>query len=394
MRKKPGTRNHRYHLRNWKEYNSALKARGSLTLWMDESAISNWIKKPRPGEKRRPGAQTVYSDLAIKCLLTVKAVFHLPLRATEGFARSLIEIMRLSGKLSETLRTPHYSTLSRRAKKLHVGLGVHHNSKEPLHLVVDSTGLKLYGDGEWKVKKHGTLEHRRWRKMHLLLDSGTLLVREVATSGQYASDSKEFVKLLGEEADPVAYVKGDGAYDTHEAYDAMRERPEHPVAGPPLNIPHVCMTTSHVPAISTLGSLASIARPEHPVAIFPPHRERRRGTRPRPDRGHPRAEGQRVNPGGYRHHIWQHGNRKAPPLDRDRHVRRIREVGRKQWKDEVRFGERSLVETEVFRFEKTFGPSLSARTDATRETEVRIKVAALNRMTELGMPDSFPVQAA
>ena len=101
-----------------------------------------------------------------------------------------------------------------------------------------------------------------------------------------------------------------------------------------------------------------------------------------------------MNPGGYRHHIWQHGNRKAPPLDRDRHVRRIREVGRKQWKDEVRFGERSLVETEVFRFEKAFGPSLSARTDATRETEVRIKVVALNRMTELGMPDSFPVQAA
>ena len=357
MRKKPGTRNHRYHLRNWKEYNSALKARGSLTLWMDESAINNWIKKPRPGEKRRPGAQTVYSDMAIKCLLTVKAIFHLPLRATEGFARSVIALMRFSDKLSKPPRTPHYSTISRRAKKLHVDLGVHH-SKEPLHLVVDSTGLKLYGEGEWKVKKHGWVKHRRWRKMHLMVDAGTLLFRGVSTSGQYESDSKEFVKLLGEEADPVAYVKGDGAYDTHAAYDAMRERPEHP------------------------------------VAIFPPHRERRPGTKPRPDRGHPRAEGQRVNPGGYRHHISQHGNRKAPPLDRDRHVRRIREVGRKQWKDEVRFGERSLAETEIFRFKDIFGPSLSARTDATRETEMRIKVAALNRMTELGMPDSFPSQAA
>lgn len=362
MRKKPGTRNHRYHLRNWKEYNRALKARGSLTLWMDEGAINNWLRKPRAGEKRRPGAQMLYSDLAIKCLLTVKAVFHLPLRATEGFARSLIELMRLSGKLSGKLsgmlRTPHYSTLSRRAKKLHVDLGVHHNSKEPLHLVVDSTGLKLYGDGEWKVKRHGTLKHRRWRKMHLLLDSGTLLVREVATSGQYASDSKEFVKLLREETDPVAYVKGDGAYDTHEAYDAMRERPEHP------------------------------------VAIFPPHRERRRGTKPRPDRGHPRVEGQRVNPGGYRHHIWQHGNSKAPPLDRDEHVRRIRAVGRKRWKEEVDYHERSLAETTVFRFKDIFGPSLSARGDAARETEVLIKVAALNGMTTLGMPDSYLVQAA
>jgi hypothetical protein len=95
MRKKPSTRNYRYHLRNWKEYNSALKARGSLTLWMDESAINNWIKKPRPGEKRRPGAQMTYSDMAIRCLLTLKAVYHLPLRATEGFARSVIALMRL-----------------------------------------------------------------------------------------------------------------------------------------------------------------------------------------------------------------------------------------------------------------------------------------------------------
>ena len=225
-------------------------------------------------------------------------------------------------------------------------------------MVVDSTGLKLYGEGEWKVKKHGWVKHRRWRKMHLMVDAGTLLFRGVSTSGQYESDSKEFVKLLGEEADPVAYVKGDGAYDTHAAYDAMRERPEHP------------------------------------VAIFPPHRERRPGTKPRPDRGHPRAEGQRVNPGGYRHHISQHGNCEAPPLDRDRHIRRIREVGRKRWKEEVRFGERSRDETEIFRFKTIFAPSLSARDDAARETEVRIKVAALNRMTKLGMPDSYLVQTA
>lgn len=376
MPRKPRTRNHRYHLRNWSEYNSALEARGSITVWMDESAISSWIEKPRaglrPGEKRRPGAPMIYSDLAIRCMLTLRAIYHLPLRATEGFARSVLELMRLAGKLPESLPTPDYSTISRRGKRLHVDLGVrrvhrvhrvhcnscHNNSKEPLHLVVDSTGLKLYGEGEWKVKKHGWVKHRRWRKMHLLVDAETLLMRAVTTSGQYASDSKEFVKLLEEETDPVAYVKGDGAYDTHAAYDSMR------------------------------------ARPEHPVAIFLPHRERRSGTKPRPDRGHPRLEGHRVNPGGYRHHIWQHGNRKAPPLDRDRHVRRIREVGRKQWKEEVRFGERSLAETGVFRFKDIFGPTLSARDDAARETEVRIKVAALNRMTGLGMPDSFPVQAA
>ena len=368
MPRKPRTRRHRYHLRNWSEYNSALKARGSITLWMDESAIEHWTRKPRAGEKLPRGHPVTYSDVAIHCLLTLKAVFHLPLRATEGFARSVLELMRLPAKRL----TPHFSTISRRGRKLHVDLGVHHNKRnnrtEPLHLVVDSTGLKLHGEGEWKVKKHGWVKHRKWLKMHLVVDSETLLVRGVSTSDEHASDSKEFVKLLGEESDPVAYAKGDGAYDTHEAYDAMR------------------------------------ARPERPVAIFLPHRERRAGTRPRPDRGHPRVEGQRVNQGGYRHHLSQHGkhgNSKAPRaeplldrLDRDEHIRRIRRVGRKRWKEEVGYHERSLVETEVFRFEEIFGPSLSARDDAGRETEVRIKVAALNRMTELGMPDSYLVQTA
>jgi len=321
---------------------------------MDESAISTWTRKPRPEEKLRCGHPVVYTDLAIRCLLTLKAVFHLSLRATEGFASSLIEIMRLPGEL----RAPCFSTISRRGRKLHVDLGVHHNISEPLHLVVDSTGLKLYGEGEWKVKQHGWVKHRKWRKMHLLLESKTFLIRGVTTSGQHASDSKELERLLHEETDPIGHVKGDGAYDTHAAYDAVR------------------------------------ARPEHPRAIFLPHRERRRGTRPRPDRGHPRVEGQRVNAGGYRHHIWQHGNSKAPRLDRDEHVRRIRRVGRKRWKEEVGYHERSLVETEIFRFKDIFGPSLSARTDATRETEVRIKVAALNRITALGMPDSYLVQAA
>ena len=294
-----------------------------------------------------------YSDVAIRSMLTLKAIFHLPLRATEGFARSVVEFMGLATKLP----TPDYTTISRRGRRLEVDLHVPHTRK-PLHLLVDSTGLKLYGEGEWKVKKHGWVKHRRWLKMHLVVDSETLLVRGVRTSDEHASDSKEFVKLLGEESDPVAYVKGDGAYDTQAAYDAVR------------------------------------ARPERPVGIFLPHRERRAGTKPRPDRGHERGPAQRVNPGGYRRHISQHGNRKAPPLDRDEHIRRIRAVGRKRWKEEVGYHERSLVETEVFRFESIFGSSLSARDDAARETEVRIRAAALNRMTELGMPDSYLVQAA
>jgi len=353
MPKKPKTRRHRYHLRNWPQYNRALKARGSLTLWLDESAIRHWIQPPRVGERRPPGHPVIYSDLAIRCLLTLRAVFHLPLRATEGFARSVLALLRLAGPLP----TPDFSTLARRAQRLTVELHVPH-PKEPLHLVVDATGLKCYGEGEWKVKQHGWVKHRRWRKLHLMTDRTTLLIRGVTTSGEHASDSQELGTLLGQEPEPVATVKGDTAYDTHAAYAAVA------------------------------------ARAEQPRAIFLPRRARRAGTRPRPDRGHPRVEGQRVNRGGYRSRIWQHGNCHAPPLDRDEHIRRIRAVGRQRWKEEVGYHERNLAETTVFRFKTLFGPALSARDERSRATEVRLKGAALNRMTRLGMPDSFPVQAA
>jgi len=353
MPKKPKTRRHRYHLRNWSQYNRALKARGSLTLWLDEDVIRNWLQQPRAGERRTPGHPVVYSELAIRCLLTLRAVFHLPLRATEGFARSALALLRPAGAVP----MPDYTTLSRRAQRLHVDLHVP-QPPEPLHLVIDSTGLKLQGEGEWQVKQHGWTKHRRWRKLHLVLDSGTLLIRGVATSTEHASDSTEFGKLLAQEPDPVATVKGDSAYDTHTAYEAVA------------------------------------ARAEQPRAIFLPRRARRAGTRPRPDRGHPRVEGQRVNRGGYRSRLWQHGNSTAPPLDRDAHLRRIRAVGRTRWKAEVGYHERSLAETTVFRFKTIFGPALRARDERARATEVRLKAAALNRMTTLGMPDSFRVQAA
>lgn len=353
MPKKPKTRRHRYHLRNWSEYNAALRQRGSLTLWLDEDVITHWIQQPRAGERRPRGHPLVYSDLAIQCLLTLKAIFHLPLRATEGFARSVLELLRLSG----TLATPDFSTLSRRAQRLHVALPVPHGPG-PLHLVADATGLKCYGEGEWQVKRHGWVKHRRWRKLHLLVDAGTLVIRGVTLSVEHASESQQLGTLLAQEPDPVATVKGDTAYDTHAAYEAVA------------------------------------ARAEQPRAIFLPRRARRAGTKPRPDRGHPRVEGQRVNRGGYRPRIWQHGNRNAPPLDRDEHLRRIRAVGRTRWKAEVGYHERSLAETTVFRFKDVFGPALSARAEARRGTEVRIKVAALNRMTALGMPDSFRAQAA
>ena len=129
-----------YRIRNWREYNQALVRRGSLTVWVDRQALDAWNYQG-PAQW---GAQYVYSDAAIECLLTLRAVFHLPLRATQGMAASVFELMGLD------LDVPHYSTLSRRAAQLAVDLS--RKSQGPLHLVLDSTGLKVYGEGEWKVR--------------------------------------------------------------------------------------------------------------------------------------------------------------------------------------------------------------------------------------------------
>jgi Transposase DDE domain len=148
-----------YRIRNWSDYNRALVRRGSLTVWVDQESLDAWNYQG-PAQW---GGQYVYSDTAMQCLLTLRAVFHLPLRATQGMAQSVFQLMGLD------LAVPHYSTLSRRAADLEVDLA--RKSQGPLHLVLDSTGLKVYGEGEWKVRKHGYSKRRTWRKLHLAIDA-------------------------------------------------------------------------------------------------------------------------------------------------------------------------------------------------------------------------------
>ena len=151
-----------YRIRNWSKYNAALIERGSLTLWVDEEARTAWRSAGPP----QRGAQYVYADAAIKCVLTLRAVYHRALRATEGLARSLFVL------LSVPLPVPSYSTLSRRAAELGVALGAVPRSG-PLHLVIDSSGFKVYGEGEWKVRLHGLSKRRTWRKLHLAVNEAT-----------------------------------------------------------------------------------------------------------------------------------------------------------------------------------------------------------------------------
>ena len=143
-----------YRVKNWSSYNRALIARGSLTVWLDDSLWKQWYDQ---GPSQR-GAQFVYSDPTIEWMLTMRVLLRLPLRQTQGFIQSLLDLMQLE------LATPDYSTLSRRQGNLAVVLPTQCPDK-PMHLVVDSTGLKVYGEGEWKVRQHGWTKRRTWRKL-------------------------------------------------------------------------------------------------------------------------------------------------------------------------------------------------------------------------------------
>jgi len=144
----------KYKIRNWKEYNQALVNRGKLTYWFDEEVINAWHNVETTNTRGRPA---VYSEVAILCALSLKVIFQLPLRATEGLLNSLVELMDVP------LKVPDYTTLSRRQSKREVEIPSFIQS-ESRHVVVDSTGIKIYGEGEWKVRQHGYSKKRTWRK--------------------------------------------------------------------------------------------------------------------------------------------------------------------------------------------------------------------------------------
>jgi IS5 family transposase len=305
-----------YRLRNWHQYNKALVGRGSLTLWVSDEIIAQWREHERTGER---GAPRTYTDTAILCMATLQEVYHLPLRATEGLMHSVVKLLGVE------LGVPDYTTLCRRRKLLEVELP-RRPTKQPVHLVVDATGVKVYGEGEWKVRQHGYSKRRTWRKLHFAVDEATLEFVAVTVSTNNFKDSQLLPDLLEQVDDEISQVSADGAYDTRTSYDALRER----------------------------GARAAI----------PP----RRGAR-----------------------IWQHGNTRGERHSRDENVRAIRRTGRAAWKRECDYHQRSLAETQVMRVKTIFGERVSARSFDGQAAQMLIRCAALNRMTHLGMPDSYPV---
>ena len=205
---------------NWPAYEAGLRRRGDLTFWLDEATLASW-QAPR---RTTPGGQPRYSDLAIELVLTLRLVFHLALRQAEAFSRSVLRLLGLE------LAIPDHTTLSRRGRRFagRQPRTVPHDG--PVHLVLDSTGLQLFGQGEWDAQKHGRTR-RQWRKLHLGVDASTgEIAAHVLTEG-HADDAMQAPGLLGQAEGSVATVTADGAYDSDAVYQAATR--QH---GPPPDV--------------------------------------------------------------------------------------------------------------------------------------------------------------
>jgi Transposase DDE domain len=212
----------RHRVTNWAEYDAALRARGSLTVWVTTEAIEAWKAEPRTGR----GGQPRYSALAITTALTLRAVFRLALRQTEGLIGSVLQLLGLD------LAVPDHSTLSRRAETLAVPRPK--AGSAPVHLLVDSTGLRLCGAGEWLAEKHGTKRRRSWKKLHLATDADTGRIVASVLTDKDADDGSLVGPLLDRVEGPVASFTGDGAFDREDVYAEVAARhPEAAVVVPP-----------------------------------------------------------------------------------------------------------------------------------------------------------------
>lgn len=263
----------RYRVRNWPAYKAGLRRRGDLTLWLDEAAIAGW-QAPR---RTTPGGQTWYSDVAID--LVLRLVFHLALRQAEGFAKS---VFRLLGR---ELRVPDHTTLSQRSRGF-AGRRPEAVPHGPVHLVVDGTGLKLFGRGEWNAERHGRAR-RSWRKLHIAADAGTGEIAACVLTDNGADDAGEVPALLDQITGEIASVTADGAYDGEPVYRAVAIRQPDPA--PDVVIPP---RASAVPSTEDAGARSR----------------------------------------------------------RDRHIRLIAERGRMAWQRATGYGRRSLAETAVGRY--------------------------------------------
>jgi hypothetical protein len=201
-----------YKVTNWPEYTESLRKRGDITIWFSDDAIREWHPEKIPGKRGRPQE---YSDLAIECCLMLRQVYHLPLRQTEGFTRSLVSLMDLK------ITVPDYTCLSKRSISLELKRLV--DSITPgSHFIVDSTGLKVYGRDEWNQEKHNVKPNRTWRKLHLGIDENHQIMDCDLTDTSVGDSSA--LDTLFDQIDDFEKFIADGAYDGNPIYKKILEK--------------------------------------------------------------------------------------------------------------------------------------------------------------------------
>jgi transposase len=308
-----------YKLRNWKAYNSSLCQRGNLTLYIDKSVLRVW--REIDITKKVVGEQT-YPESIILCCLLLKMQYHQPLRQTTGLVKSILEMAGY-----EDLDVPDYTTLCRRQTGLPVSLTKRWESGEKVAVAIDSTGLKVYGEGEWKVRKHGISKRRTWLKLHICIDINTQEIIGVSLTGNDIDDAAEAKEMLKDKVKKVGSFYGDGAYDDFE----FRK---------------------------ILGDAKQIIPPPKDAVIH-------QGTKRKPQ--------------------------KEYLIQRNKAVEYINEHDRKQWKINEGYHKRSRNETVMFRYKAAFGGEMQARKTENQQTEVMIKTKILNLHRDVGMPMSHRV---
>ena len=308
-----------YRVQNWSEYNKSLINRGNISLWFSDDLNDSVSKIEQTGKQGRPKQ---YSDALIEMCLSIKYLYKLTYRATQGFAISILKALKLDVSI------PSYTQMSRRAKTLHLQLYRVSKSSGSIDIAIDSTGLKVFGEGEWKVRKHGADSRRTWRKLHLGVDPlSHEIVASVMTDNSH-SDSQVFDELLDQIDDTIDRCFADGAYDTGNCYEACFERKTVLVTPPRIN------ATKDLPC------------PEHLL---------------------PRNEA----------------------IDRISVLDNTCDDAREQWKLEADYHCRSISETAMFRFKKLFGGDLISRHQESQKIEVQMKINLMNKMTALGMPQTM-----
>ena len=314
----------KYHLANWPAYNAGLTQRGSLTLWLWEDVAQQWYHQGRA----QKGGQFIYANSCILLLLTLKITFKLPFRQLEGFACSLMELLQLN------LTVPNYSQICRRQKGLSVPLGLGKRLLgEVVHLVIDSSGLKVYGEGEWKVRQHGVSKRRTWRKLHLAVDeqTGQILAQQLTDKDtDDASQLPDLVQQVQQTGVKVSKTGADGSYDTFDTYQYLIKAQIESIIPPRMN--------------------AAWWVDQNDVLLE-----------------HPRNRAlEQIDQGGLN-------------------------SNRKQWKQDSGYHRRSKAENAFFRWKTIHGPGMYARKIKNQQTEAAVKVAVLNRFILIAPPRALKV---